>query len=217
MTSAPLVLPSGIRFAEWTLKMTHVRDAAMLETRRTETADFGTAFWTLTARTGGMTISKTDLMEDFLFRASRGGASFVCPDLFRKRPRAYGETALSGVKAIGGAAFNGSAAVQTITNSRSVTVSGLPNGFILKRGDLIEFANSALVRSLHRITADVTSGAGGTAAVAFEPPLDTGIFTTSSTVQFEMPSCVMRLSDYDLPKSAGAGQASFSATEAFFS
>lgn len=216
MVATPLALPPGYRFGEWTLKMVHSRDVSMLEGRRLESADFGTPYWTLTARTASMTIAKADAFESFLFQASRGGATFVCPDLYRKRPRAYGETPLSGTKAIGGA-FNGSATIQTITNSRQVTVAGLPAGFVLKAGDLIEFNASALVRSLHMITANVTSGGGGQAVVKFEPPLNTTVFTTSATAQFEMPSCVMMLTEYDMPKGAGAKVATFTATEAFFS
>lgn len=216
MVAAPLTMPDGSRFAEWTMMLVHSRDVSILEGRRMESADFGTPYWKLTARTAAMTIAKADAFENFLFRASRGGATFVCPDFYRKRPRAYGETPLSGTKAIGGA-FNGDATVQAITNSRQVTVAGLPAGFILKAGDLIEFNKTALVRSLHRIIADVTSGGGGTAAVQFEPPLNTAIFTTAATVRFEMPSCVAMLTDYELPKGAGAKQASFTATEAFFS
>lgn len=233
MASAPLSVPTGIRFGEWTLAMVHTRDASMLEGRRLETADFGTPYWSLTAKTQGMTISQADEFEDFLFRAMRPGATFVCPDLYRKRPRPYGEVPLTGTKALGGA-FNGDADVHSIQNSRQVTIEGLPANFLINRGALIEFRNSALVRSLHRVTTAVQSMGGyvlpgyvepgyvlpfgdGKAVVNFEPPLNTGVFTTSSTAHLEKPSCIMMLTGYDMPKAQGSRVASFTATEAFFS
>lgn len=217
MVADPISLPSGIRFAEWTLKPVVTRDVSMLEGRRMESADFGSNSWQLSAKTAALTFRQSDDIEDFLHRALRGGATFAAPDLFRPRPRAYGTTPLSGVKAVGGGAFNGDGTVQSITNSRQVTVAGLPNGFVINRGCLVEFRKSLLCRSLHRVTTAVTSGAGGTAVLAIEGALDLGVFTTAATVHFEKPSCVMMLEDFDLPKAAGIRQATFSAREAFFS
>lgn len=217
MVANPLALPSWLKFEEFKMRPVDTKVVSQLEGRFTETANFGTPYWALTeARTAYLTDAQIDDLEAFFHQAQRGGATFHCPDHFRLRPRAYGDVALSGTKA-GGGAFNGDAVISAISNSRQVTISGLPSGFSINRGCLFEVRKTLLARSLHRVTASVVANGSGVAVVAFESPLDTGIFTTAATAHFEKPGCVMMLSEWDMPRAYGGRKATFSATEVFFS
>ena len=223
MVAAPISIPeTGIRYIDWDMELVRTRDASQFEGRRTETADFGSPFWRLSVGTDLLHSTYADALDLFLNLASAGGQTFIAYDRYRQRPRAYGQNPISTyglVKAVGGAAFNGDATIQTITNSRQATIAGLPNGFVINAASLIEFRKTSLARSLHYVKQSVTSGAGGTAVVQFEPPLNTTVFTTgNSTAHFERPSCVMMLEGgWKLPKQRQQRRATFSATEAFFS
>ncbi len=78
---------------------------------------------------------------------------------------------------------------------------------------------SALVRSLHRIVENATANASGVVTLSIMFGLDTQHFTTSATVHLEKPSCVMSIDPGSVaaPKSWAGREASFSATEMFFS
>lgn len=211
----PLSLPST-GFEEFELTPINTRDTAMMEDRRTETAGFGTPYHTLSVQTQYLDDDEYDDVDTFFMEASQAGACFLAHDVFRPRPRAYGNTPLSGTKA-GGGAFDGTAAVSAVA-AYQATVTGLPDGFQINRGARIGFRMSALVRSLHLVTEAVTADASGVAVVKFKFALDTQNFTTSATVDFEKPSIPMMLDPgFSAPKAWSGRKASFSATEVFFS
>ena len=193
MTASPLEIPeTGIRYIEWDMELIRIRDSGYLESRMLETADFGTAYWRLSAGTDLLRSSAADTLDLFLNKASAGGQTFIAFDRYRKRPRAYGALPISLIKALGGA-FNGDAVISSIASSVSISLSGLPAAFVINAGCLVEIRKSTLARSLHIVTADVTSSGGGTATIGLIPPLNTTVFTTSSTAHFEKPSCIMKL------------------------
>ncbi len=119
----------------------------------------------------------------------------------------------------GGGAFNGDAVLQSITSSAAIVVAGLPAGFKLSPGDYVELRMSQLVRSLHRIVENATANASGVVSLSIMFGLDTQHFTTAASVHFEKPSCVMTIDPGSVaaPKSWAGREASFSATEMFFS
>lgn len=214
---AVLAFPA-LDFTEFDMRPVNTRVANTMLDRATETADFGTPYWRLfNAQSNHLEPDQIDEAEAFLTAASKGGNVFVCHDVFRPRPRAYGSTPLSGTKA-GGGAFDGSAELTTVTSSTEIVVSGLPAGFALNRGCLVEVNKSSTVRSLHRVMADATANGSGVVTLNIDFPLDTGVFTTAnSTIQFEKPSCLMMVDPgWSVPKAWSARVASFSATEVFF-
>ncbi|WP_425087766.1 hypothetical protein [Stappia sp.] len=214
---AVLAFPD-LPFVEFDMRQVNTRFGNTMLDRATETADFGTPYWRLySARTGWLTDAQIDEADAFFTQASKGGNVFACHDPFRPRPRAYGSSPLSGTKA-GGGAFDGSAELDTVTSSTEIVVSGLPAGFALNRGCLVEVNKSSTVRSLHRVMADATANGSGVVTLTIDFPLDTGVFTAAnSTIQFEKPSCLMMVDPgWSVPKAWSARVASFSATEVFF-
>ncbi|MDX0016813.1 hypothetical protein GOB19_27970 [Sinorhizobium meliloti] len=194
-------------------------DVSMMEGRLSEEQAAGTPFWKVQYTTNWMTPAFYGLFDAFVMKSSSRGASFIGYDLFRPRPIAHNNgKPLSGTKA-GGGAFNGDAVLQSITSSAAIVVAGLPAGFKLSPGDYVELRMSQLVRSLHRIVENATANASGVVSLSIMFGLDTQHFTTAASVHFEKPSCVMTIDPGSVaaPKSWAGREASFSATEMFFS
>lgn len=213
---AVLAFPA-LPFAEFDMRQVNTRSSNTMLGRATETADFGTPYWRLSAQSGYLTDEQIDEADAFFTEASKGGNVFACHDYYRQRPRAYGSTPLSGTKA-GGGAFDGSAVLDDVTDSRTIVVSGLPAAFAVNRGCLFEVNKDETTRSLHRVVADATANGSGVVTINFDSPLNTSVFTAAnSTIQFEKPSCLMLLEPgWSMPKAWGSRRALFSATEAFF-
>nr|WP_246671794.1 hypothetical protein [Mesorhizobium sp. B2-2-3] len=188
-----------------------------MEGRRTEGQSIGTPWWT--AQYTGVWRNKAEfgLLDAFMMQAGDDGETFLGYDVFRPRPILMDTGApLSGTKA-GGGAFNGTAVLNSITNSRTVVIGGLPAGFQFSPGDYVEFRMTALTRSLHRIMAPATTNGAGVVTLSIKYGLDLDNFTTSAVVNFEKAACVMQIDpgSYSGAKSWSSRQPSFSATEVF--
>ncbi|WP_435371429.1 hypothetical protein [Mesorhizobium liriopis] len=192
--------------------------ADRMEGRRTETQYVGTPWWTMSLTSEPLYERGRGIMDAFSMSAGDGGECFLAHDVWRPRPiRMDQGVPLSGTKA-GGGAFDGTATLQSITNTRTIVVSGLPAGFLLSAGDYVELRMSALKRSLHRILADATASGSGVVTLSIRYGLDTQHFTTAAVVNFEKASCVMQMDQgsYKAPSNKSNRQASFSASEVFY-
>lgn len=208
---------AALPFAEFEMRAINTRVTSPMTDRASETADFGTPYWRLvSAVTGPLLDAEIDEAETFLQAASRGGACFACHDVYRPRPRAYGSAPLTGTRA-GGGAFDGTATLLLVDDSRTITVSELPAGFEVNKGALVEIRKTTFTRSLHRVMAPAVASAGGVVTLSIDFALDTGVFTAAnSIVNFEKPACIMQLQPgFSMPKRRGARVASFTAQEVF--
>ncbi|OHV81606.1 hypothetical protein [Rhizobium sp. LCM 4573] len=193
------------------------RDTERMEGRRTEAQSFGTPYWTMRLRTVWLDKKAYGLMDAFMMEAGDDGETFLGYDVFRPRPILMDTGApLSGTMAAGGV-FNGDAVLQSILDTRTIVVSGLPAGFQLSPGDYVEIRKSSLVRSLHRIRQAATANSSGVVTLSIKYGLDTGVFTLPCTAHFEKPSCTMQIDpgSYDGPASWDNREISFTATEVF--
>lgn len=215
-----LVSLPDVGWAEALFDPVRPRATDRMEGRRTEMQEVGTAWWQ--ARYTPRFLEPRDFgrMDAFMMRAGDGGEVFAAYDPFRPRPiRMDSGAPLSGTKAGTSTAFDGSATLNSITNSRVIVVGGLPAGFLFSAGDYLEVRRSTFVRSLHRIMADVAASGAGVATLSIKHGLDTQIFTAAnSIIQLEKPSCLMQIDpgSYQGAKSWASRQPSFSATEVFF-
>lgn len=100
------------------------------------------------------------------------------------------------------------------TNRKSGTLVGLPAGYMLSIGDLIEVAGSGLHRVMQAVTA---SGAGITPVFEVRPHFWPGA-SAPAAVTLVRPSCPMRIVpssiNSDADPSTGRGSISFQAIEA---
>lgn len=213
----PINLPDIIGWRQVSFDPVRPRNTDRMEGRRTEADSFGTPYWTGAWEAGWLEPRDYGKMDAFMMSAGDDGETFLGYDEFRPRPiRMDTGSPLSGTVA-GGGAFTGQGTLNTITNSRTVIVGDLPAGFLLSRGDYIEFRMSAFLRSLHRIQADATANGSGVVTLSIKYGLDTQHFTTAAVVNFEKAACVMQIDpgSYSGVKSWTSRSPSFSATEVF--
>ncbi|MDX3929230.1 MAG: hypothetical protein QHC90_25940 [Shinella sp.] len=215
MAASIITLPNVI-YSQSNFNPVRPGDVNQMEGRRTESQLSGTPYWTMQLTAEKLTTVEAALFDAFMMDAD-DGCLIEAYDPHRPRPIAYqGSQPLSGVKA-GGDAFNGDGALQSITNSRTIVVNGLPSGFRLSPGDYVEVRKSTYLRSLHRIRQAATASAAGVVTLSIRFPLDLQNFTLPCTVRFEKPSCLMMIDkgSYSLPKTWPNYTASFAATEFF--
>ena len=131
------------------------------------TADLGPMLWTGSVSLGAMTALESATPELLLDVLGPPGRSFYAYDTRRPAPLADPTGAILG------------AAAPTINslnaNNRDVSLTGLPAGYVLTRGDYLAFTYSG-VRALHRIVTNTVSanGAGTTAQFEVTPRLRPG-------------------------------------------
>lgn len=212
---AEIITLPAVTYAQVNFDPVRPGDSNQMDGRRTESQVFGTPYWIAKYAAEKLTTEEAGLFDAFVMDAE-DGCFIEAHDPHRARPIAYGRQPLSGTKA-GGGAFNGDAVLQGITNSRTISVSGLPAGFLLSVGDYVEIRKSTFVRSLHRVRQAATASAGGVVSLSIRFPLDLQTFTLPCTVRFEKPSCLMMIDkgSYSLPKSWPNFAVNFSATEFF--
>ncbi|MCR6502601.1 hypothetical protein MUO32_26595 [Shinella sp. CPCC 101442] len=214
----PIHLPT-VPWAQVSFMPVSPADVSMMEGRRSEMMASMTPYWVASYSTSSLLPVQSGLFDAFIMKADARGVPFLAYDPGRPRPIAMDKgVPLSGSKA-GGGSFIGEAALDDILDSRTVQISGLPAAFKFLPGDYMEFRMTPLIRSLHRVAENATATSGGVATIEFMYALDTENFTTGATVHLEKASTVMMIDpgSVQAPKSLGNREASFSATEVFFS
>ncbi len=98
----------------------------------------------------------------------------------------------------------------------SVSVTGLPAGYMGKVGDMLSFTWSGL-RVLHMLTEDVTANGAGAATFPVHPPVQTNPAPAGgAAVALVRPACTMKIipSTFDAPASAMFAPVKFQAVQA---
>ncbi|MBL4767628.1 MAG: hypothetical protein JKY94_07930 [Rhodobacteraceae bacterium] len=212
----PINLPDGIRFAASEIYPVNLKSVSKMEGRHSEVVEFGQPYWVAKYTTSPLRRAQVPILDAWLMRATKAETTFLAYDPTRCRPIKYPNGPLSGTKAIGGA-FDGTANLALINNSREVVIDGLPDGFQLSEGDYVSFRMSNLIRSLHMIDEDAISNSSGVVTLNLISGLDVQHFTVGAVVDFEKPSCVMRVLGNPRVSRTWKGQpASFQAEEVFF-
>lgn len=147
----------------------------------------------------------------------RGGALlFKAWHPFCRYPVNY-PNGFAGINRAGGGAFDGTVTVTAIASTRdTVTASGLPAGFVLKRGDMISIPMGSS-RTLHRLIAASTANGSGVAVLTVEPTLPLSV-VTDVTATLVKPWClaVVDASSIRAPLQPGRmGRVEFSAMQTF--
>lgn len=181
-------------------------NVARSEGRRTERRIAYEAYWVAEWQADAIKLEQMGEIDAFLMKIEDGDY-IEAYDTTRPRPMAY----LSGQPG----AFNGIGAL-TGLSARSLSLTGFPASYEFRVGDYIEVRQSTLVRSLHRVTANVTLGVGGTGVVPILHPINVQVFTTAATVHVEKASCLMQVDGRpSLGRRKGARRQIFGAVECF--
>ena len=209
MAIDPVALPS-VGYNMMSLTLTDTKGLSQMRGRRTESVEQGSPYWT--GDFVGVALTREDdrLLDAFIGDMQRAGATFLATDIHFCRPITYPTVSLYP------GSFVGTGDIDTVVSGRELDLSGFAIGTELKRGDRIEIYQSALKRSLHRITTDVTADGSGLATVLISPALNTDVFNASDTFNVELPACVMEMNGFELPKTNGKRVYRFSGVEVFY-
>ena len=213
MPSEIVAIPK-LPFLPWKMEFAPSVYVSQTEARVTERAQIGDGFWELEASTARLLPAQWLQAEAWADQVISGSV-FEAYHWYNRRPLSYGATPISGIKA-GGGAFDGTANLRVITSALQIDVDGLPSGFSVQAGNLLEVRKSPMVRSLHRIKADAMATAGGILTVDLINPLAT-IFSANDDVVFEKPSCLMAIDSRTVNRDWRQRTLSFSAKEVLFS
>lgn len=209
-------LPDIIGWEECAFDPVVPRSRDRMEGRRTEGVRLGQPYWRASYTPGRLDFLDYGKMDAFMMEAGDSGEVFRAYDVFRPRPIRHDTgKPLSGVRASGGA-FDGTAALAEIINSRTIRVSGLPAGFMFSDADYVELRKGT-AQSLHRIKGTPVASGAGIVTLSIRYALDIQNFDLTSQVRFEKPSCLMQIDpgSYDGKKSWQSRRPSFSAEEVF--
>ncbi len=149
-------------------------------------AEIGPQLWTGTVRLGILTRMELSMPDVLLDLLRRPGASFLAFDTRRPAPLADPVGAILG------------ATVPTIatlpSDPREISLTGLPAGYVLSRGDYLGWSYDSGRRALHRVV-DVTvtaSGAGLSPVFEITPPIRPGV-TTGTGVTLVRAACKAKI------------------------
>jgi len=145
-----------------------------------------------------------DFDEARLSLLTMPGASFFAYDPRRTGPRDDPDGTILGANAptISSVAY------------RDIGISGLPAGYVLRRGDYIgwSYGTSPIRYALHRAVSTATaSGAGVISAIEVVPPVRPGL-TVGTAVSLRRPVCKMVVQPGSVSVGVGSGMISAGAT-----
>lgn len=124
-------------------------------------ADLGPALWVMDVKSKVMRPSELKAWKARLAALENGGQQLIGHDMTACFPIAYPNGSWPT-----GVAFDGVATLETVTNNKTVTLSGLPEGFKVSTGDYISFGYGS-ARALHQAMEDAVADEFGVSS-AFE-------------------------------------------------
>lgn len=181
---------------------------------RTYVKDLGDPLWTLSAQSRQLSPNELDYWRARLNAMENGLATFWGYSMSRcypiKYPRGTWPT---------GVAFDGEATLASVgSNNKSVSLSGLPDGYVISVGDYIQIGEADLHMAMESAVAGLD---GETAEFEVRPHIWPGVNAGDSPatiVKVKRPACIMAIVPGSIQSQAdpqtGWGAVSFQAVEA---
>lgn len=141
----------------------------------------------------------------------RGGLRmFLGWDVTRHQPFAYP----NGVPSILDSSWDGTATVEDLSTPGSIAVSGAPANFALRPGDRVGLVENG-IHGYFEVVEPVNADGSGDMAIAVEPLVPAGLFTTAATAVLYRPRCKMVIvnGSFRCPGVAGLASVSFQAAQ----
>lgn len=158
---------------------------------RPQSASVARDYWTMDFTSVDLRYDDALDYEAWLHSLRGGQRYFKAWHPHLRYPLAYKATGLTGLTRAGGGSFDGTSPITAFAGTLdTITLSTLPVGFNVSRGDMLSMAFGS-VQLLHRVIAGGLANGSGALTVTVEPTLPIS-FTTSPTVtaNFVKPWCV---------------------------
>lgn len=169
------------------------------------TSNYGERLWAGRITGRGHAYISLDEMTARIGLLRQGGASFLVRNPYRRGPAADPEGTILGAATPQITTFN--------ANNRDITISGLPAGYVLRRGDLISwtYLSGPTRYALHRVVTGSTANGSGVATTEIMPPVRSG-YATPQSITLINPVCkaVIVPGSYQPPSVQPDGIATFS-------
>ena len=166
---------SSVRYSDQSFKLMSRQELSGQSNGVVRGKDFGSALWTASYTTVEMLNRDALAFEAALNSLDGVINSFEAGDLRNRFPRAYPN----------GVFIDSGILTSVGTNSKSLSLSGLPSSFIISSGDFLQF-DYGTSRALHQVVETVMATAGVTPIFEVRPFIRAG-FTISSPVLFKSP------------------------------
>lgn len=158
--------------------------------------------------------SEIGIWSSFISSLHGGINRFLVNDNFKMKPLAYW-TAEASTDV--DASWDGTAGVSALTAAGSLSLTGLPAGYVVSVGDRIglEQTVSSVDRyGYHEVTSGGTANGSGVVTVTVMPFIKTGIFTTSATARLWKPiAAFIPDPEYDFDQALKYGSLSFNGVQ----
>lgn len=167
-----------LRLAEWQMDLVEPVQVSQTAGGTPIRASLGEALWRGSFRLILQTHAEAAAAEAILSLAARPGASVLLYDPRHQRP------------ASGGSLTGSSPLLQAVsTDRREISIAGLPNAYVLTRGDLLAFTygSSPTRYALHRVITTRTASALGLVTELEVIPAIRAGFTTGAAVTLVKP------------------------------
>lgn len=189
--SYPRPFPAGAYFGSGTaFRLLDLSVQKTLQAGAVQSIDLGPSLWTATFQTVELQMRQRQVWQAWELTL-RGGRTFLAYDPEKQFPSAYSTGVLSLTRA-GGGTFDGTAILASVT-ATSVSVTGLPAGYIAKVGDMLSFPWNN-VHALHQIMEDATANGAGAATFRVWPRVQTTPAPAGgAAVRMVQPWCVMKI------------------------
>ena len=146
--------------------------------------DMGPALWMADIQTASLKNHLLEELEAAIESLQGSIGTFYCYDTKRWYPKLDPGGSILGASTV---------KINSVPDNISLSLKGLPAGYVISRGDRFHFTYNTTSRAYHRALETVTAnGSGVTAAFAVSPYLRTGA-AADQDVTLIKPSAIMRL------------------------
>lgn len=184
----PLTIPSDVTIRETSFRITWL-NASPDRSRggEVQVVNVGDPFWRVRLTTPPMTSEALLALRAWYDSMGEGALNtFLVHDYALPYPSSYPDGWAGLLKQDNVTPFDGLATLSALA-ANQITITALPDNFLIKRGDYIGLVQSGHY-SLHQATADFTANTSGVATnVTVTPPINTDVFTSSATVNLDHP------------------------------
>lgn len=202
----PRSLPDGVGWVPGTrFNIVRVQDRAPTRGGKQQVVGTGRDYWTMEFFTK-MLREPASMAFDAWLDSLRGGARlFHAWHPLREYPQSY-SGGFSGLTVAGTSdPFPGYGNLDDVgANLDTIDVSELPDGFLLKAGDMLSFQYSG-TSALHRIIEDATASSFGIVTLNVEPTVAIS-YETDVQVSFYRPSCLAVLDEKSIQRILSVGR-----------
>src|SRR5579871_1319217 len=191
--SYPRSFPSGIdKFKQVTFDLSRQEGYNILGSGAVQSAEIGEPLWTAKYTTIDLTPAQRGAWAAWRDSLRGAGKSFYGYNPDAPSPLAYIGGSLPAHRYDGSTPFDGTCALNTWSGGNVITLGNLPNGYMVKPGDMIGWILSGKY-ALHRALEDVAANSSGVVSFAVEPfPRGTAPVSPIAA-NLVKPVCVMRI------------------------